>query len=200
MDEGVATSCFVGPAFSNHSDYLRGYSAHVCIPCAWMYAFPKMTHRNLIAVPGRLWWPMIGHDSATLERPQWLSVLRDIVRMPLEIPVAGVLTSDPKPRVWPRAEVCTVGSFGLYVHCPDYDLSRFLRLNLARLLDIASIIVMAIADGWPKKFILHGLYADMKRVRKDPSGTVRLEAELQLLRALPEFLPALLTAGIPKHE
>lgn len=199
MSCGVASAHFVGPAFSSHADFLRGYSTHVCLPCAWMYAFPKITHRNLIAVPGRIWWPMIGYDSATMERPQWLTVLREIADLPLDTPVAGVLTSDPKPRLWPRAELCTVGAFGLYVHCPDYDLSKFSRFDLAACIVAAETISRALAAGWSKRLVWSGLFADYRRAGKDPVGTAKLETIFQKLRPLPEFLPALLIAGNPKN-
>jgi hypothetical protein len=135
--EGVPSKLLVGTSFGRQSDFLK-FGDHVCAACAWMYSFPKETHRNVIAAGDKIWWPMISHDSATEKRPAWLDVLKKIAHMPEDTVVLGVLTTDPKPRLWPMTQPMTVEKFGLYVHCTDYDVSEFREFSLAECLAVAT--------------------------------------------------------------
>ena len=197
LSRGVPIQEIVTVTFAQHGDYLR-YGTHVCPACAWLYGLGKGNPGNIVAAGDRYWRPMIGHDSATDQRPQWVSVLQDIATMPLDTPVAGVMTSDPKPRLWPRAELCTVGAFGLYLHCPDYNLSEFRRFDLRGCLVIVQAVTEAIIAGWPKRLIATSLFGDYKRASKAPVAAARIESSLAPLRATPEFIPALLIAGVRK--
>lgn len=198
LTTGVALSHILTDTFTQHADFLR-FGSHACPACAWLYGMGKGNPGSIIAAGDRYWRPMLSYDSATPERPQWAEVLRIIAAMPADTPVAGVLTPDPKPRLWPRAELCTVGAFGLYVHCATYDLSSFIRFDLADCLAILTVCLEAIGAGWKnKKTLASGLFADYQRAKKDPVGTARLEHRLAPFRANPAFIPALLMAGEPK--
>lgn len=198
ITSGVPIDSVVTPTFASHGDLLR-FGTHVCPACAWLYTIGKGQPGNIIAAGSKLWRPMISHDAAAEgDRPQWVSVLREIAAMPPDTPVAGVLTPDPKPRLWPRAELCSVGSFGLYLHNSDWDLSEFRLFDLNRCLEIVETVTGAIAADWTKQLIRTSLFGDFKRASKDMLATVKMETELQSLRQLTEFLPALLIAGMTK--
>ena len=195
----ISTDQINNPTFANHAEFFR-YGTHACRACAWLYGDPKRTHRNVLAAGEELWWPMISIESATEERPSWLELLRRVAEMPPETLVAGVLTSDPKPRNWPRMRLATVADFGLYVHAPDYDTSVFRSVSLADLLVATEPILEALRRGFLKTRIYSGLLADYAKAKKDLEGTMRLEEELRAIRNEPEFVPALLVSGIKKEE
>lgn len=94
---GVDTEQINNPTFSNHAEFFK-FGTHVCRACAWLYGDPKRTHRNVLAVGGDLWWPMISAESATEDRPSWLELFGRLKNLPPETPMCGVLTTDPKPR------------------------------------------------------------------------------------------------------
>lgn len=195
---GISVDSIVSVSFSAHADYLR-FGSHVCEACAWLYAFPKENHRNVLAMEGHpIVWPMISHDSATSVRPSWYDVLHQVSRLPHETTLAGVLTTDPKPRFWPRTKVATVGQFGVYVHCPDYDLSTFLSFSLASALAIATLCCEVLALGYSKRSLYCGLWRDYERLKQYGERVAVYEAQLVTLRRSPAFIPALLIAGHKK--
>lgn len=200
MSHGVDTSRINNISFSRHADFFR-FGSHACPACAWLYSFPKQTHRNLLAVGGEtLYWPMISWDSATPERPSWYAALCAINSMPADIPVVGVITTDPKPRLWPRAKVATIGSFGLYVHVTDWDRSGYVRLSLPRLLEIADFMIKILEAGFTKKRIGLSLFSDYARARKQFHDVAAWENDLRRMREETEFIPALLIAGKIKTQ
>ena len=190
--QGVATKTLLTDTFSKHADFLR-FSDHVCVPCAWMYSWPKEHHRNVIAIGDRIWWPMIGVDSATEERPHWSAMWDAIMAAPPEAPVSGVLTTDPKPRLWPSVLVGTADAPSLYVHCPDYDVSFSAQFPRIEVDAAREVIGRALIAGYPKRSIYHGLASD-KRMMKDLKSGLQLEAELKPHRTSRSFLAALLIA------
>ncbi len=200
LTQGVPNETLAGDAFSRQSEFLA-HGSHACEACAWMYSFPKETHRNVIAVDDKIWWPMIGHDSATEDRPTWYQVLTDIATLPPDTPCIGVLTTDPKPRLWPMTQQRTLGDFGLYVHCPDYDISEFRRFSLSDCLKACELIIQCLSLGFSKQACLHGLYTDLKKVNKiGVTKVVSLEEHLREIRHTEYFLPSLLVSGVKKGD
>lgn len=198
---GIGTEQINNKTFSNHSEFFK-FGNHVCPACAWLYGDPKRAHRNVLAVGDELWWPMIGVDSATYERPSWLDLLRDLPdRFDGDEPQCGVLTTDPKPRNWPRMALGTSRHLSLYVHAPDYDTATVVHLDALKLRDeFFPPIRKAQLAAFSKKRIYHGLLSDFAKTKKDPEGAMRLEMELRKLRRWPEFVPALLISGLTKEE
>lgn len=189
---GVAVKTLETDTFSKHADYLR-FSDSVCVACAWMYSTPKEHHRNVLAIGEQIWWPMIGVESATAERPHWGELWTIIMGSAPNTLVTGVLTTDPKPRLWPNVLVGTAAHPHLYVHCPDYDVSAAFSVDRAEVDETRKTIGRAMSAGYPKRSIYHGLATD-KRFLKAPAEAMRLEAEIRPLRASRAFIVALLIA------
>lgn len=198
--DAVAVAEIDNATFSNHADFFRFDSTHVCTACAWLYGAGKGRPGNFIATPGRYEQTVISLDSVVEDKRPWIEVVRELAQMPADTPVTGVLTTDVKPRLWPRARVCTVGSFGLYVHCPDYDTSQHVDFDLQDLIRLICLMRQPMLAGFSKQSIYFGLMRDFKRFQKDPSQVLMWEAELQGLRDNPAFLPAVLIAGVTKEE
>lgn len=216
IEYGVPIESIITDAFSNHADFFP-YSDHVSKWCAWWYSAPKETHRSVILIGDRVEFPTISLNPKQSEsegdpnkkkresyyslppcenRPNWLDVFKELAALPSDTLTGGVLTTDPKLRLWPRAQLCTVADFGLFVHFPDYNLSGFQRFNVCKCLEIVDVIIELLQQGFIKKVIASSLLNDAKKVKADLPLTLALEARLKPLRELPEFLPALLIAGI----
>lgn len=206
---GISTEAVNNPTFSSHSEFFR-YGTHVCRACAWLYGDPKRTHRNVLALPGGVWWPMISVESATPSRPSWLEVLSRLTHCSPETPVAGVLTTDPKPRNWPRMRLSTVGAFGLYVHAPSFDVSEYRTLDLEALAEMTEPILAAQALGFTRYTrrgksqapgpIHSGLHRDYQRFREVYEEASELETALESARGQPEFVPAVLITQLTKAK
>lgn len=198
---GIGTGQINNKTFSNHSEFFK-FGTHVCPACAWLYGDPKRAHRNVLAVGDELWWPMIGVDSATEERPSWLDLLTTLPDdFDGDESQCGVLTTDPKPRNWPRMRLGTAHRTALYVHAPDYDTAGAVVLDATLLVEeLLPPIRTAQLAGFSKQRIYHGLLSDFTRTKKDPEGVMQLESELRKLRIWPEFVPALLVSGVKKEE
>jgi len=195
MTAGCAMRHVVGPTFNNHAEYLR-FGDWFCEACSWLYSQVHGKPGNVLAVGDQLYKPLISLDAAAAgDRVSWRDVLLQIAELPPETPVAGVLTTDVKPRLWPRMPLASIGAFALYVHAPEYDLSTAVAFDLRRFRAILGLIEAARAAGWRKARIWHGLWSDYARAAKDPALTSRIEAQLQAVRSDPAFLPALLAAG-----
>lgn len=197
VNQGVAHAQITGTSFGRQSDFLK-FGDHVCTACAWMYAYPKHTHRNVMTACNEIWWPMISHDTATEVRPDWHTVLQKIAGMPDGTIVQGVLTTDPKPRLWPMTQPMTVRNFGLYVHANDYDVSEFRQFSLTECLDIAGFISDRLTEGYNKRTCFFGVLSDYGRLKRAPEQTLKIEATLKAMRTSPAFVPGLLIAGKKK--
>lgn len=198
--DGVPLRQIETPTTANHADYFRFGSKHVCHACAWLYAAGKGRPGNYIATPGGVEYTVISLDSVVADKRPWIKVLADISAMPLETPVAGVMTTDVKPRLWPRVRLATVGSFGLYVHAPDYDVSEWREFSLAACLDLIAIMVEPLAAGYAKASLYHGLLRDHARSSRDPSRAMAWDVRLSEHRGQPHFIPALIAAGVTKES
>lgn len=171
--------------FSGYAEYAR-WGTHVCPACAWLFGDPKRMHRAVLVVGEHGWWPTIAQ---TIEgRPRWRHALREIALAHPDTPMTGILTTDPKPRLWPRANIATCGSPGLYLHIPEQDISTWRALNLQRIAVCLAAIDLAMAAGATKTAALHGLLASPKLVDKLGLGKViAIEDRLAPLRASIEF-------------
>lgn len=198
--EAVAIDEIDSKAFSNHAESFRFGGSHVCLGCGWMYGMGKGKPGNYIAVPGRFEQAVISLESVVEDKRPWLTVIRELAGLPLDTPVNAVLTTDVKIRLWPRSRLSTVGRFGLYVHCPDYDISQHIDCDLDDLLRIIDLMLPALAAGFAKASVWYGLFRDHARMTKHLERAFEWEAQLAPLRKHPAFLPALLMAGVTKED
>lgn len=143
---------------------------------------------------------VISLESVVEDKKPWVHALRELAKLPPDTPCAGVLTTDVKIRLWPRMMPATVGGFGLYVHAPDYDLSRYVRFDLAACLRLIDIMTPMLAEGYAKASLWYGLGRDFQRYSKDPQKSAAWESMLEAHRHLPEFMPAALMAGVTKED
>lgn len=197
---GVAVSEIDNAAFSNHADFFRFGTTHVCQGCAWLFGAGKGRPGNFIATPSSYEQTVISLDSVVEGKRPWIEVVRELTKLPHDTPVTGVLTTDVKPRLWPRAQVATIGRFGLFVHCPDYDTSRYIDFNLTDLLDLIDLMRQPMMQGFSKRSMYFGLMQDYKQFQKNPEQVLKWENALAKWRKNPAFLPAMLIAGVTKEE
>lgn len=208
---GIPTREVNSPTFSNHAEFFR-YSAHVCRACAWLYGIGKGRPGNVLAVGNRILHPMISLESAEKEgRPSWQEILPcldlwtdpmlgDLQDIPEDAPFCGVLTTDPKPRLWPRMRLSTARSPALYVHAPDYGASEIRALDVGGLSRCWDLVVAALEMGFSKRAIYRGLPSDYARMKRRLEEAMGLEGKLREYRQRPEFVPALVISGIEKGE
>ena len=185
------------PTFSNHADFMR-FGKHVCPACAWLYGAGKGKPGNFMATPNRYEQLVISLDSVVEDKRPWLEAVRDLAALPSDTPVCGVLTTDIKPRLWPRMAAGTAAVPNLFVHAPDYDLSKPVSFALSDLLDIIETVLQALSLGFSKTNCYRGLPHDYARYSKHLAAAHDLERRLKPLRDNPAFIPAVLTAGIKK--
>jgi len=141
-------------------------------------------------------WPMISHDTATEERPSWLNALQLFASFDKEAEAVGVLTTDPKPRLWPMTNTVTRDDFGMYIHAPDYNTSSFVSFSLDECLDdCVPLIMKAMELKFSKRAIYNGLLGDFNKAKKDLCGIMALEKEIAKIRSSNAFLPALMASG-----
>jgi hypothetical protein len=186
IDVGVLVKDVIGTAAGRYGEYMP-FGTYVCEACAWMCCFPLISHRSFIAFANKAYWPMISHKTISDERPSWYEVFKEIVDM--DVPCIGIMTTDTKPRLWPATKQCTTKNFGIYVHCLDYDISKFIYFNIRKCLDISYKISDILSLGFSKKAVLKSVLNDIKKFSK---RNLAIEQELKILRTLPEFIPALL--------
>jgi hypothetical protein len=187
--EGVPTEAINNPTFSRHGDYWR-FGSHVCAACAWLYGLGKAKPGNLIAYGGQVASPLI----APGERVSWGELLPVLAALPDGAPVAGVMTTDVKPRLWPETPLTTRAAFALYVHAPEYDHSGPTRFNPAAALEAMRLLVQALSRGFTKRDCHLGLLRNYAAAARDLAATVELEALLVRHRPEAHFLPALIAA------
>lgn len=190
ITEGVSSKDINNPTFSQHGDFLKG--EWVCRGCMFMYKQGKAKPGNYLAVEDS------GFNylaiSSTGDKKSWHEMLIDLIEMPEQTRVTGVLTADVKPRLWPRSNIATVGYFGLYVHSSDYDISEYREFDLQVCLDVIEVINQCLSLKFTKASIYQGLFGYHKIAIKDLTTTQELEAKLSPLRDNPAFIPALIIA------
>lgn len=178
------------PTFSQHGDFLKG--EWVCPACTFMYRQGKARPGNYLAIEGH------GFNylaiSAEGDKKSWNEMLADLVKLPKNTKVTGVLTTDVKPRLFPRAQLATVGDFGLYIHAGDYDVSEYRDFDLDDCLQAIDLINEALSLKFTKGSIASNLFDYFKIATKDLAVTQDLELRLSKIRDNPAFIPALIIA------
>ena len=197
--QGIPLTQIETPTTANHADYFRFGSKHVCPACGWMFAVGKGRPGNYIATPGAMEYAVISLESVVTDKRPWIEVLADIAVMPGETPVAGVMTTDVKPRLWPRVRLATVARFGLYVHVGDYDISEYREFSLSACIDLIGKMIAPLTAGYAKASLYHGLLRDHARSSRDLARALEWDAQLATHRNQPHFLPALIAAGVTKE-
>lgn len=187
-------------AFSERHESFKYRSPHVCLPCAWLYGAGRSKPGNFFCTPSVFEQTVISLESVVEDKRPWLHVLLDAAHLPVDTPCTGVLTTDVKPRLWPRAQLASIGNFGLFVHAPDYDTSQWVGFDLHEMLEIVDIAIPALQLGFSKASLYHGLLRDYQRFTKAPEETTAIEFALHSFRKSPAFLPAILVAGVTKEE
>jgi len=165
-----------------------------CPACAWMYTQPKQKNRAVLALGNNLFWPLIKADPAQPHRPQWSEMFQRVADADLLTPTTGVLTTDPKPRLWTKTHVSTAGAFGLFLNTPEYNAGFWVSFSARRALDIGQTIGEALALGFSKRTIARDL-GRHKSFEKAPAIAYALESDLRGLRRDPAFLPALIATS-----
>lgn len=193
MSEGMPVSEVLNETFSQHADYIK-WGTHVCPACAWFYTDPKSHHRAFIAAGNVFLWPVLGEASATEDRPLWRDALRMISSLPPNTPAVALLTTDPKPRLWPRVQLGTVSALRMYVHSADDDFSSTVDVSVGELVRVSGIVERALSAGFSKSTIRRGLMTDHKQAGKNISASLDLERELSCVRNSPIFIPSVLIA------
>lgn len=214
--EGVPTAQIDNPTFSRHSEFFRG--SHVCVACAWLYSDPKgirsgdpdtqgAKHRAWLAYGDVALWPTVSQDAATPKRPSWRSLLGVLEALPPSTPVAGLLTKDTKPRLWPMVQLTTRARFGLYVHLPELDLSAYTPLDLPRLIEACALVEEGQRLGYStyqgqglSPYYQGSLYLDHTLALATLTETRELETALATHRPYPELKAAQLIATLPAKE
>lgn len=198
-DQAVHLGEIETPTTANHADFFRFGSRHVCAGCAWLFNAGKGRPGNYVSVPGRFELTVISLESVVEDKRPWLTVLRDLQALPHDTPMTGVMTTDVKPRLWPRSRLATRGAAGLYVHVPDWDISEWRPFDLDACLSAIDTMLPVLAAGYAKASLFFGLMRDHARAARDPAQALRWEAELRQLREQPHFVPALIAAGVTKE-
>jgi hypothetical protein len=192
---GVPLKSVETPTTSDHGNIFRYGSSHVCPGCAWLFAAGKGRPGNYIATPTSMEYVVISTTSVVADKRPWTQVLPEIAALPPSTPVAGVLTTDVKPRLFPRVRMATVGAFGLYIHASDHDVSEYRRFDLGACIRLVGNMAAPLAAGYAKASLGYGLLRDHARFAKHPEQGMAWEAQLAPQRSLPHFLPALLVAS-----
>lgn len=178
--------------FSGHGEYAK-WGTHVCPACAWLYGDPKRTHRSILAVGDTAWWPTIAKPIEG--RPRWRRILRKIVDAAPDTPMAGILTTDPKPRLWPRIKTASCGQPGLYIHVPEHDISAWHALDIRAVALSLAAVDAAVAAGATKTAALRGLWSvPALSDRLGIDAIARMEARLEPLRGRVELNVAVVIA------
>lgn len=160
-----------------------------------MYGEPKRHHRGVLALGGRIAWSLLG-TKPDGDRPRWRQMWGDVARMAKvapDTPMTGVLTTDVKPRLWPRCRPATASRPGVYLHSPDHDWSAWVDLDLGRVAACMSTLDYAVSIGASKLACWSGLGLNTKLIDKHPEAVERIEAALERHKGSAELLVAVLT-------
>ena len=163
----------------------------ICVHCAALWGEPKVFARAILATPEAVQFPTIAADPSGL-RPTWGQAL---AALDPALPRVCILTTDPKKRVWPFAQVSQGDWLSLYLHDPSRGVSGNRVVSLNSLLNTLAQIENIYALGFSKKAIEQGLLGDLNRAQSlGIPDTLSHERRLAWLILNPEFLPALIIA------
>ncbi len=187
------------PTFSNHADFLR-WGKYVCPACAWLYGAGKGKPGNFLATPDKYETLVISLDSVVEDKRPWLSAIYDLAKLPPDTPVCGILTTDIKPRLFPRMVSGTAAKPNIFVHAGDYDISQPVQFDLQDLLQIIDVVLSALQLGFSKTNCYRGLFNDFNKFSKNVEQAYAIEQQLAQWRGNPAFIPAVLISGISKGK
>lgn len=199
-DNSALVSDIDNKSFSDQSFIFKNGTQYVCQSCAWLFSVGTAKPGNYIAYQDRFEQTVISLESIVQDKRPWLNVLREISMMDSETLVCGVMTTDVKPRLWPRTKLSTIGNFGLYVHAPDYDISEYLEFDLKSSILLIDRIVSALEIGFSKKSIYYGLGVDYARFSRNCADSIKLEKYFSEHRNMNHFIPSLIAANILKKD
>lgn len=186
--------------FSERAESFKFATDSICLGCAWLYGAGPSKPGNFFSTNEKYEQAVISLESVVEDKRPWLDILTDASKLDGDTPCTGVLTTDVKPRLWPRAQIASIEQFGLYVHAPEYDTSEWISFSLSECLSISELIASALVRGFAKASVYHGLMRDYQRFSKEPEGVLSLELDLSRVRCSPAFLPALLISGVTKED
>ena len=201
-DPGQCSVCgWHGPTYAKTQVFSKSTGAvsvlatvptdRICVHCAALWGEPKVFARAVLATPEAVQFPTIAPDP-TGQRPTWGQAL---AALEPELPRVCILTTDPKKRVWPFAQVSQGDRLSMYVHDPSRGISGNRVVSLALLLSTLADVEAIYNLGFSKIAIERGLLGDLKRAQAlGIPATVAHERHLQSVRTLPEFLPAVIVA------
>lgn len=191
----ISSASIVTPTFGNHADFLRGN--FVCQACAWLFCIGKARPGNVLAYDDIALFPVLSALGVSEGRPRMSDALKSFAMRPNSTDCVAIITTDTKPRVWPRARMASRRYFGCYIHAGEYDTSGFRHADLDGILSAVKVIASALTTPLKcsKALIRRGLFTDAEKLTKNGALVSRIEAALRPLRDTPEFLPALIVAG-----
>lgn len=145
---------------------------------------------------GALWNPVINLASATPTRPTWRDLVRALWPARAGQQCVMILTTDPKKRLWPRAQVGVLGAHTpVLVHDNEIGVSRILWVDWPQLLTALDMVEQVYRAGFSKPAIRESLWLGRQAVQHNGIlATRRLEEHLAAWRACSEFTIAVLIA------
>jgi hypothetical protein len=181
--------------FHGHAEYAR-WGTHVCAACAWLFGDPKRTHRSILVLGESIWWPILGQPTeATEGRPRWREVFGCLDYVARDTPMAGILTTDTKPRLWPRIRMSLADAPGLYIHSPAHNWSHWTHFDRGSVAAALQLVDAAMALGATRMAAWQGLAGNTKLLdHHGLDAVLTLDESIQPLRGGAELLIACLIA------
>lgn len=145
---------------------------------------------------GTLWHPVIGLASATAVRPAWRDLVRALWPARAGQQCVMILTTDPKKRLWPRAQLGALGErTPVLVHDGETCVSETLWVDWQQLLAALDVVEEAYCAGFAKPAMRESLWLGRHAVQQNGiPATRRLEERLAVWRSRSEFVMAVLIA------
>lgn len=182
---------------TGNTSNLAPYSGEgISISAYKLWKEPKMWAKSILATAGQVLFPTItaGEDDT---RPTWRNALQ---KLDISQERVCILTTDPKKRIWPFAQISQGKTIKMYLHDPSRGISENRTLDYYTLLNtLSKIEEIYTTYGFSKKAIASSLIPDFKTTKEvGIEHTLNLDEMLNEIREIPEFTPALIIAQ--KHE
>lgn len=164
----------------------------ICAHCAALWAEPKVYARSIWVTTKGVQFPMISPDPEG-KRPTWRNVIQSCEITQERV---AILSTDPKKRVWPYAQISQGETLSLYLHDPSRGISENRSLNIYQLQKQLTWIEDKMTTyEFSKVSISDTLLKDLKTAQKiGVEHCMVLEQTAQAMRSTPEFIPALIIA------
>jgi len=149
----------------------------------------------LVFEDGTYYYPLISRESAAKQgRPCWRDLVREVWPERQGQRMLMLLTTDPKKRLWPLAEVGPLGAHTpVYLYAPGT--ASTVWCDWARMLLAMDLIEQVYALGFSKRAIAISLWQQYKASTEvGMVATRELEEGIAAIRQRPEFALALLIA------